>query len=166
MCSKSLLIAFLIATSINCQTKGCFQWNSFTNSCSLCFRRKRTIQGNCGALLPDNDPCLIHTESAGSKTTICALCAPDYALELSTGACKPVKIFNCVKAQIVGGAAKCLACKGGEFPTNDGKLCVPNAIDDCVWAVQIRPATNAIRDTCLPMNPRAVLVSKVTPLVA
>ena len=136
---KNLLIALILSASINCQTKkvikGCFQWNSFTNTCALCFRRQFTTFGGCGALLPSTDTCLIHREPAGSKTTICGLCRPGYALT-ATGSCQQINIFNCINAQIVGKTAKCLACGGGESPTNDGTACAPdsnNHVPACLW---------------------------------
>ena len=153
--NKSLLITFLLAASISCQTKktikGCFQWNSFTNSCSLCYRRQFATLGGCGPLLPSTDPCLIHREPAGSKTTICGLCRQGYALT-STGACKVSEIFNCINAQVAGSATKCLACGGNEYPATQSTTCAPNtstAVSGCLWG--------GPNNTCYKCSPGYVL---------
>ena len=140
--NKSLLISLLLAASINCQVtttiKGCFQWNSFTNSCALCFRRQLTTTGICGPLLSSTDPCWIHREPYGSSKTICGFCAPGYALNSATGACDRVNIFNCLNAQYDGKTAKCLVCGGGQYPTEDGTACAPaksssTKVGACDW---------------------------------
>ena len=139
---KSILLAFLLAVSSHCQSqnivKGCFQWNSFTNSCALCYRRKYAAIGGCGSLLPSNDTCLIHKEPAGSNATICALCASGYALNTTSGGCKQASIFDCLNTQYDGKTVKCLVCAGGQYPTSDGSLCAPpesssRVIRNCQW---------------------------------
>ena len=159
---KRILLIVILAASISCQTpsttiKGCFQWNTFTNSCSLCYQR--AIQGSkCGPLLPSNSLCLIHKEQVGSPVN-CDLCRPGYSLT-EDGQCKVINIFGCVRGVIRAGKSLCLACGGGLFPAKDQSGCAPipstniSYVANCVWG--------ASNGTCYKCAPGFVVGSNAT----
>ena len=140
--NKVIFITAIIIASANAltpkpkttTTRGCFQWNQFVKSCSVCYRR--SFNGDrCGPLLPSTDPCLIPEEQI-DRAPLCRLCKPGYGLTKEQ-ACAPLNIFGCVRGLITEQGQKCLACAGGQYPNDEGTECIvaspSNSISDCLW---------------------------------
>ena len=153
---RNLVILGLLAASISCQQrtiKGCIFWNKYQNSCSQCYRRKKTASGGCGPLLPVNDTCLIHDERPGHPTD-CALCRKGYGLSNNAQQqCVPLPIFGCIGGLNFGAdGIECYVCGVGLYPTQDRSQCAPiaNPIPNCLWGGLDRKKASAICTRCVP----------------
>ena len=113
---------------------GCISRND-SNQCILCYKRKVSGTGGCGAPMPKSDPCLIYTQSGS-----CNACKPGYKTDLTTrrGTCRLGAPKNCalyVKNSFKG---KCVACLRGYYLNKQTGKCDPTAsvplpAKNCYW---------------------------------
>ena len=135
---KNLVTIALIAACISCQQKtikGCVHFEKSSNACQACYRRLRTADGGCGALLTPSDTCLIHRERPG-RPVICDLCRPGYGTTI-WGTCAPLEIFDCLAGRFnpQSGKISCIVCGNGNFPSKDQTRCLlpTKPVPNCLW---------------------------------
>ena len=120
-----LAIIFFSTFSTTAISPGCVSIEAIpgVKKCALCYKRKFSSDGVCGALQPESDPCQFYSYIKSTKSQLCIQCKPGYALLETFSNNTPSTV--CQKGVIPGCAIEtiqmntryhfCLGCENNKY---------------------------------------------------